>query len=47
MLHSGTDPESYITNYTLVYEEYQPVTSQGIRRTSLFLALSPIAEFCG
>jgi len=21
MLHSGTDPESYITEYTLVYEE--------------------------
>jgi len=24
MLYSGTDPESYITEYTLVYEEYGP-----------------------
>ena len=25
MLYSGTDPESYITEYTLVYEEKRPV----------------------
>ena len=24
MLYSGTDPESYITDYTLVYEEKEP-----------------------
>ena len=23
MLYSGTDPESYITEYTLVYEDYK------------------------
>ena len=25
MLFSGTDPESYVTEYTLVYEEYPSV----------------------
>ena len=25
MLYSGTDPESYITEYTLVYEEKQAI----------------------
>ena len=31
MLYSGTDPESYITEYTLVYEE-KSESSQGSRR---------------
>ena len=28
MLHFGTDPESYITEYTLVYKEKKPLALQ-------------------
>ena len=28
MLYSGNDPESYITKYTLVYEEYMSVNGR-------------------
>ena len=38
MLWSGTDPESYITEYTLVYED-KPCISKPLS-LSLFLALS-------
>jgi len=29
MLYSGTDPESYTTEYTLVYEDYVFITFRG------------------
>ena len=31
MLYSGTDPESYITEYTLVYEDYQIQTHEALQ----------------
>jgi len=36
MLYSGTDPESYITEFTLVYEEH----SEGVGTTSLAYRVS-------
>ena len=32
MLYSGTDPESYITEYNLVYEDYEPGFVQTFHR---------------
>ena len=32
MLHSGTDPESYITEYILICEDYLQDESEGIPR---------------
>ena len=44
MLYSGTDPESYITEYTLVYEEQStqacmPLRGLGLRVTGLGLRI--------
>jgi hypothetical protein len=41
MLNSGTDPESYITEYTLVYEDYTTV-HRGVYSTfCIFIASTP------
>jgi len=35
MLYSGTDPESYITEYTLVYEDYRLIACGHRKLTSV------------
>jgi len=39
MLYSGTDPESYITEYTLVYEDIQRMETHRIRCVSVSISI--------
>ena len=45
MLYSGTDPESYITEYTLVYEDNVPVRGDRSPRASLCMHRAAGAGF--
>ena len=38
LLYSGTDPESYITEYTLLYEDKSTIARRRVRRWNRWLS---------
>ena len=46
MLYSGTDPESYITEYTLVYSVTEYTLVYSVAEYTLVYSVTPIALPC-